>query len=65
MTMEEEDRSVPSGFAVFSEKLNGRAVMIGFILGMTTEAITRQGIVGQVCCIVNGFENIDKFRLPF
>lgn len=62
---EEEDRSVPQGFTIFSEKLNGRAAMMGFILAVTTEAITGQGIVGQVSSFLNVFENVGQFPMPF
>ncbi len=32
----------------FNEKLNGRAAMLGLLIGVTTEAITGKGIVEQV-----------------
>lgn len=59
------NRAVPQGFTVFSEKLNGRAAMLGFILAVTTEAITGQGIVGQVSSLLNVFENVGQFPMPF
>ena len=31
-----------------AELLNGRVAMIGFVIGLCTEAITGQGIVSQV-----------------
>ena len=32
----------------FNEKLNGRAAMLGLVIGVATEAITGKGIVEQV-----------------
>ena len=32
----------------FNEKLNGRAAMLGLLIGVATEAITGKGIVEQV-----------------
>ena len=32
----------------FNEKLNGRAAMLGLVIGLATEAITGKGIVEQV-----------------
>lgn len=48
---------IPQGFTLSSEQLNGRAAMIGFILGVVTEALTGKGIIGQVSSI---FEVINK-----
>ena len=31
-----------------AELLNGRAAMIGFVVGVLTEALTRHGIVSQI-----------------
>ena len=39
---------IPQGFTGFSEQLNGRAAMMGFLLAVVTEAITGKGIIGQV-----------------
>eukprot|EP00178_Gracilaria_changii_P025534 TRINITY_DN78674_c0_g1_i1.p1 TRINITY_DN78674_c0_g1~~TRINITY_DN78674_c0_g1_i1.p1 ORF type:complete len:104 (-),score=22.98 TRINITY_DN78674_c0_g1_i1:133-444(-) len=39
---------IPQGFTAFSENLNGRAAMLGFLLAVVTEAITGKGILGQV-----------------
>lgn len=47
----DEDRSIPQGFTFFSETLNGRAAMVGFMLALVTEAITGKGIVGQVASV--------------
>lgn len=33
------------GFNFYSEKLNGRAAMIGFIIAIAIELITRQGVL--------------------
>ena len=48
---------IPQGFTAFSEQLNGRAAMMGFILAIVTEAITGKGIIGQVGSI---FEIINQ-----
>ncbi|UJB68668.1 high light inducible protein [Acaryochloris sp. 'Moss Beach'] len=37
-----------SGFSVFSETWNGRLAMIGLTLAIITEALTGQGILGQL-----------------
>mgnify|MGYP005692891553 FL=1 len=31
-----------------AERLNGRVAMLGFVVGLLTEAITGQGIVSQI-----------------
>ena len=54
MNMDEDKpqlQKIPQGFTLFSEQLNGRAAMMGFILALTTEAITGKGIIGQVSSI--------------
>ncbi|NJN72893.1 MAG: hypothetical protein HC799_08850 [Limnothrix sp. RL_2_0] len=33
------------GFNIYSEKLNGRAAMIGFIIAIAIELITREGVL--------------------
>lgn len=48
MNAEPEDMSVPQGFTAFSEQLNGRAAMLGFVLAVVTEALTGKGMVGQL-----------------
>lgn len=48
---------IPQGFTAFSEQLNGRAAMIGFLLAVVTEAITGRGIIGQVASI---FEVVNR-----
>lgn len=42
--LEEPIRSVP-GFTQFSELLNGRAAMIGFVVALLIEAVTGRGII--------------------
>ena len=37
-----------------AELLNGRAAMLGFVVGLITEAITGQGIVSQITLGVFG-----------
>lgn len=36
------------GFSEIAERLNGRLAMLGFIIGVATEAITGQGILAQI-----------------
>jgi hypothetical protein len=40
------DETVKSGFTEYSEKLNGRLAMIGFVSLLALEAFTGHGIVG-------------------
>lgn len=61
MSADDNDTSVPQGFTPFSENLNGRAAMMGFVLAIVTEAITGQGIVGQVGAIAKTFEVVSPF----
>lgn len=56
-----EDKSIPQGFTMFSEQLNGRAAMMGFVIAIATEALTGQGIIGQLESVVKTVENV----LPF
>ena len=56
--MVEENRNIPQGFTFFSEQLNGRAAMMGFVLALVTEAITGKGIVGQVSSIFENLANL-------
>lgn len=37
-----------TGFSAFSETWNGRLAMIGFTLALITEALTGEGIIGQI-----------------
>ena len=36
------------GFVAFAETWNGRLAMLGFVIGLGTELLTGQGILGQV-----------------
>ena len=36
------------GFVAFAETWNGRLAMLGFVIGLTTELLTGQGILGQL-----------------
>jgi ferrochelatase len=36
------------GFFAFAETWNGRLAMMGFVIGLSTEALTGQGILAQI-----------------
>ena len=36
------------GFVNFAETWNGRLAMLGFVIGLATELLTGQGILGQI-----------------
>ena len=36
------------GFVNFAETWNGRLAMLGILVGLTTELLTGQGILGQI-----------------
>jgi ferrochelatase len=36
------------GFVGFAETWNGRLAMLGFVIGLGTELLTGQGILGQL-----------------
>jgi ferrochelatase len=36
------------GFVSFAELWNGRLAMLGFVIGLATELLTGQGILGQL-----------------
>lgn len=57
----DEDKSIPQGFTFFSEQLNGRAAMFGFMLALVTEAITGKGIIGQLGSVVDTAKEIIPF----
>ena len=49
MTQNTTPASEPKfGFNAFAETWNGRLVMLGFVIGLATEAITGQGILSQI-----------------
>ncbi|MCG8364072.1 MAG: chlorophyll a/b-binding protein [Pseudanabaenales cyanobacterium] len=41
-----------AGFTDFAETWNGRLAMIGFVLALATEALTGQGILGQIASVL-------------
>ena len=40
--------TVPDPYKTFSEKLNGRAAMLGLVIGLAVEALTGKGILEQI-----------------
>ena len=44
--MENQDKKL--GFTNFAETWNGRLAMLGFVIGITTEILTGQGILSQL-----------------
>jgi len=42
------DSSSRFGFVAFAETWNGRLAMLGFVIGLGTELLTGQGILGQI-----------------
>ncbi|MCL2932126.1 MAG: chlorophyll a/b-binding protein [Trichodesmium sp. MAG_R03] len=44
--MENQEKKL--GFTNFAETWNGRLAMLGFVLGITTELLTGQGILSQL-----------------
>ena len=51
-SMENEERRE---YLLHAELLNGRVAMMGFVIGVLTEAITGVGIIGQVGSLFRGF----------
>jgi hypothetical protein len=60
MGVDGENKKIPQGFTLFSEQLNGRAAMFGFVLALATEIINpgHPGIVAQVSSLVEVIKNI-------
>ena len=46
MNMKNQDKKL--GFTNFAETWNGRLAMLGFVIGITTEILTGQGILSQL-----------------
>lgn len=46
------EQQVTFGFTNIAENWNGRLAMLGFVLALATEAITGEGIVGQLASIL-------------
>jgi len=42
------DSSPRFGFVALAETWNGRMAMLGFVIGLATELLTGQGILGQL-----------------
>ncbi|MDY6939125.1 MAG: chlorophyll a/b-binding protein [Cyanobacteriota bacterium] len=43
-----ENQETKFGFTQFAETWNGRLAMLGFVIGLSTELITGQGILSQI-----------------
>ncbi len=43
-----ENQTGKFGFTWFAESWNGRLAMLGFVIGLATEALTGQGILSQL-----------------
>ena len=43
-----QDTEKKFGFNSFSENLNGRLAMLGFVIGIATELLTGKGILAQL-----------------
>lgn len=43
-----ESQDTKFGFTQFAETWNGRLAMLGFVIGLTTEILTGQGILSQL-----------------
>ena len=43
-----DSSSLRFGFVDFAETWNGRLAMMGFVIGLLTEVLTGQGILGQI-----------------
>ena len=50
-----------------AERFNGRAAMLGFVLGVITEGLTGQGIIHQIGLgpLVDGYAACSTALLPF
>ena len=42
------DSTARFGFSSFAETWNGRLAMLGFVIGLATELLTGQSILGQL-----------------
>jgi hypothetical protein len=43
-----EDNKAKLGFTYFAEKWNGRLAMLGFVIGLATEALTGHSVLSQI-----------------
>lgn len=46
--MPDHDYEAKFGFVDFAERANGRMAMLGFIIGIATEALTGSSILAQI-----------------
>ena len=56
---ESTPKFTPDPYKSFSEKLNGRAAMLGLVIGLAVEAATGKGIVQQVWSFNESTKGID------
>ena len=49
------------------ERFNGRAAMLGFVIGVVTEGLTGQGILHQIGLgpLIDGYASCSTALLPF
>ena len=57
--MTSSSSNTPDPQKVFSEKLNGRAAMLGLMIGLAVEAVTGKGIIQQVWGFNESTKGID------
>ena len=60
-------RSIHAEQLAQAERFNGRAAMLGFVIGVLTEALTGQGIIHQIGLgpLVDGYAACSAKMLPF
>ena len=60
-------RSIHAEQLTQAERFNGRAAMLGFVIGVLTEALTGQGIIHQIGLgpLVDGYAACSAKMLPF
>lgn len=54
MLVTEEDLRPSVGFTMYSERLNGRAAMLGFVVAVAIELVTGRGVVDMLLAVAGG-----------